>query len=114
MKFLNLCLKKTIKRKGYNGQKNIRILIRIELFLQMRVHFNYIHQKKVWQFPSRKKVFRSVKYLPKVHVWECFSASGFDKLFCFQRNLNAEFMCTIYEQGLLTSTSKLFGESNID
>ena len=59
-------------------------------------------------------MFRSVKHPPKVHVWGCFSASGFGKLFCFQRNLNAEFMCTIYEQGLLASTSKLFGEGNID
>lgn len=74
----------------------------------------YTSKKKVWQFPGRKKVFRSVKHPPKVHVWGCFSASGFGKLFCFQRNLNAEFMCTIYEQGLLASTSKLFGEGNID
>ncbi|CAI2191949.1 11444_t:CDS:2 [Funneliformis geosporum] len=58
----------------------------------------------------RRLLFRSIKHPPKVHVWECFSASGFGKLFCFQRNHNAEFMCTIYEQGLLASTSKLFGE----
>ncbi|CAI2185940.1 6442_t:CDS:2 [Funneliformis geosporum] len=73
-----------------------------------------ISVETVWQFPGRKKVFRSVKYSPKVYVWGCFSASGFDKLFCFQRNINAEFMCTIYEQGLLASISKLFGEGNID
>ena len=59
-------------------------------------------------------MFRSVKHSPKVQVWGCFSASGFGKLFCFQRNLNAEFMYTIYEQGLLTSISKLFGKGNID
>ena len=43
----------------------------------------YTSKKKVWQFPGRKKVFRSVKHPPKVHVWGCFSASGFGKLFCF-------------------------------
>ncbi|CAI2186031.1 13179_t:CDS:2 [Funneliformis geosporum] len=37
----------------------------------------YTSKKKVWQFPGRKKVFRSVKHPPKVHVWGCFSASGF-------------------------------------
>src|SRR5215208_6693137 len=58
MKFLNLCLKKTIERKGCNRQKNIRILIGIELFLQMRVHFNYIHQKKRFgSFLVEKKCF---------------------------------------------------------
>jgi len=71
-------------------------------------------KKKVWQFAGRKKVFRSIKHPPKIHVWECFSASGFGKLVCFQRNLNANFMCTIYEQGLLASFSKLFGRDNID
>ena len=74
----------------------------------------YTSKKKVWQFGGRKKVFRSVKHPPKVHVWGCFSSSGFGKLYSFQRNLNANFMCTIYEQGLLASTSKLFGEGNID
>lgn len=71
-------------------------------------------KKKVWQFVRRKKIFRSVKHSQKVHVWGCFSASGFGKLVCFQRNLNAEFMCCIYKNGLLPSISMLFGEDDID
>lgn len=68
--------------------------------------------KKVWQFPGKKKIFRSVKYPLKINVWGCFSASGFGKLICFQQNLNAEFMLTIYKKGLLPSVSKLFGNNN--
>ncbi|CAI2193510.1 10905_t:CDS:2, partial [Funneliformis geosporum] len=86
-----LLLKEYHRKKRLQWANNIRILIVIELFLQMREYFNYYIKKK-----------------------GCFSASGFGKLFCFQRNLNAEFMCTIYEQNLLASTSKLFGEGNID
>ena len=74
----------------------------------------YTSKKKVWQFPGKKKVFRSVKHPPKVHVWGCFSASGFGRVICFQRNLDANFMCNIYEKGLLTSVPELFGENNID
>ena len=33
----------------------------------------------------------------------------FGDLICFQRNLNADFMCTIYERGLLSSVNRLFG-----
>jgi len=74
----------------------------------------YSSKKKVWQFSRNKKVYRTVKHPTKVHVWGCFSASGFGKLICFQRNLDANFMCSIYEQGLLASISGLFGEGNID
>jgi transposase len=74
----------------------------------------YSSKKKVWQFARNKKVFRTVKHPPKIHVWGCFSASGFGKLVCFQRNLDANFMCSIYEQGLLASARELFGEGNID
>jgi transposase len=69
--------------------------------------------KKVWQFPGKRKVFRSVKHPLKVNVWGCFSASGFGELFCFQRNLNAEYMITVYRKGLLPSVEKLFGEDSI-
>lgn len=65
--------------------------------------------KKVWNFSRRKKIIRTVKHPLKVHVWGCFSASGFGDLICFQRNLNADFMCTIYERGLLSSVNRLFG-----
>ena len=49
-----------------------------------------------------------------MHVWGCFSTSGFGKLICFQRNLDSLFMCTIYENGLLPSACMLFGEGNIE
>jgi hypothetical protein len=47
-------------------------------------------------------------------VWGCFSALGFGKLVCFRRNLNGEFMCKVYEQGLLPSSSEFFGMGNLD
>jgi transposase len=71
-------------------------------------------KKKVWQFIERKKVFRTVKHPPKVHVWGCFSVLGFGELVCFQRNLDANFMCEIYKKGLLPSVSEFFGEGNLD
>lgn len=70
--------------------------------------------KKVWQFIGRRKVFRTVKHSQKVHVWGCFSARGFGKLICFQRNLDARFMCSIYERGLLASSEMFFGEDNLE
>lgn len=71
-------------------------------------------KKKVWQFGKRKKICRTVKHSAKVHVWGCFSALGFGKLVCFRRNLNGEFMCKVYEQGLLPSSSEFFGAGNLD
>ena len=71
-------------------------------------------RKKVWQFIERKKVFHTVKHPQKVHVWGCFSSSGFGKLVCFQRNLDANFLCKIYEKGLLPSACKLLGKDNIE
>ena len=44
----------------------------------------------------------------------CLSASGFGRLICFQQNLNAEFMCNIYERGLLASANGFFGDGNLD
>jgi transposase len=68
----------------------------------------YRSSRKVWQFGGRRKVFRTVKHPQKVHVWGCFSARGFGKIICFQTNLDAHFMCTIYERGLLASVDELF------
>jgi transposase len=68
---------------------------------------------KVWQFPGRRKVFRSVKHPLKVNVWGCFSAVGFGKLVCFQQNLNADFMITLYKRGLIPSVNMLFGEGYV-
>ncbi|GBB95132.1 hypothetical protein RclHR1_24820003 [Rhizophagus clarus] len=70
--------------------------------------------RKVWKFVGRPKIFRTVKHPQKVHVWGCFSFSGFGKLICFERNLDALFMCSIYERGLLPSACELFGEDSID
>jgi transposase len=67
---------------------------------------------KVWQFPGRRKIFRSVKHPLKINVWGCFSASGFGKLVYFQQNLNAEFMVTVYKRGLLPSVEHLFGDDS--
>jgi transposase len=66
--------------------------------------------KKAWQFPGKRKVTRSVKHPLKLHVWGCFSSSGFGRLVCFGCNLNAKFMITVYERGLLPSVVELFGE----
>ena len=74
----------------------------------------YRSNRKVWQFIGRRKVFRTVKHPQKIHVWGCFSASGFGKLICFRNNLDSVFMCKIYEKGLLPSISKLFGQDNIE
>jgi transposase len=74
----------------------------------------YQSHRKVWQFIERRKVFRTVKHPPKVHVWGCFSARGFGKPILFQQNLDARFMCTIYEKGLLASAHEFFGEGYLD
>jgi len=66
------------------------------------------------ELPWEKKVVRTVKHPAKVHVWGCFSAQGFGEIICFERNLDAEFMCNIYKRGLLPSAAKLFGEGNKD
>jgi len=67
---------------------------------------------KVWQFPGQRKIFRSVKHPLKINVWGCFSASGFGELVYFQRNLNADFMVTVYKRGLLPSVEYLFGDDS--
>ncbi len=74
----------------------------------------YQSNRKVWQFIGRRKVFRTVKHPQKVHVWGCFSSLGFGKLLSFQRNLDALYMCSIYERGLLPSACEFFGEGNIE
>lgn len=66
--------------------------------------------KKAWQFVGARKITRSVKHPLKVHVWGCFSSSGFGRLVCFTRNLNAQYMTTLYETALLPSAVDLYGE----
>src|SRR5215470_18790718 len=69
----------------------------------------YLNQpiRKTWNLPGKRKIVRTVKHPAKVHVWGCFSASGFGELVCFEKNLDAKFMCTIYEKGLLPSAEEL-------
>ena len=66
--------------------------------------------KKAWQFVGARKITHSVKHPLKVHVWGCFSSSSFGRLVCFTRNLNAQYMTTLYETALLPSAVDLFGE----
>jgi Transposase/DDE superfamily endonuclease len=70
--------------------------------------------RKVWQFAQSRKVFYTVKHPQKVHVWGCFLAKGFGKLICFERNLDALFMNSIYERGLLPSACEFFGQGNMN
>lgn len=74
----------------------------------------HLSPKKVWNFPGKKKIFRTVKHSIKINVWGCFSASGFGRLICFRQNLNGAYMCEIYKRGLLPSAEKHFGQGNLD
>jgi len=53
-------------------------------------------------------VYPTVKHSAKVHARGCFSSKGFGKLFLFTKNLDAKYMCTIYEKALLPSASSWF------
>ncbi|CAF3107265.1 unnamed protein product [Rotaria sp. Silwood2] len=69
-------------------------------------------RKYTWQHPGERKVVRTIKYPVKVNVWGCLSSKGFGRVFCFQNNLNSEFLCQkIYRKALLPSAHKHFGES---
>jgi hypothetical protein len=63
-------------------------------------------KRRAWNFPGRKKVVRTLKHLIKVNAWGCFSSKGFGKIICFKKNLNAQLMCKIYENGLLPTSRK--------
>ena len=39
----------------------------------------------------------------------CFSSKGFGRIICFKQNLNADYMCRIYQYGLLPTPRKQFG-----
>ncbi len=68
--------------------------------------------RRLWQFPLKRKVTRSVKHPLKVHVWGCFSAQGFGSIIFFTQNLNGKYMCIIYRKGLLPSAAQLFTDSD--
>eukprot|EP00727_Mastigamoeba_balamuthi_P004543 m51a1_g14087 hypothetical protein (1760) ;mRNA; f:18686-31090 len=50
-----------------------------------------------------------LKHPGKVHVWGCFSAEGFGRLYTFTCNLNSKKLCHIYNKALLPSAKKMFG-----
>ena len=60
----------------------------------------------VWNLPEKKKIARTVKHSTNVDIWACFSCQSFDRIVCFKRNLNAEFMCGTYKRG---TVRKQFG-----
>ena len=62
-----------------------------------------------WNLPGKKKVIRTVKHPLKVNVWGCFSSKGFGRIVCFRQNLDAKFLCEIYQYGLLPTARKHFG-----
>lgn len=70
--------------------------------------------KRAWSTKDGKMLQRSVKHPGKVHVWGCFTKQGFGKLIMFTRNLDANFMTTIYRRGLLPSTDMWFGAGSRD
>ena len=41
-----------------------------------------------------------------------FSSRGFDCIICFKNNLNAKFLCKIYQRGLLPTVEDQFGSGN--
>ena len=59
------------------------------------------------------RIIRTIKHSPKIHVWGCFSAHRFGKLYFFTGTLTAEKMNIIYEKALLSSVSK-FGFRDTD
>lgn len=58
-----------------------------------------------WSKGRNRVVKRIVKHPQKIHVWACFCANGFGRLFIFKNNLNALLMVRIYERALLPSLS---------
>lgn len=74
----------------------------------------YNYWRKAWTTKSNRFVQRTVKHPKKVHVYGCFSSKGFGRLIIFTRNLDAQFMVKLYQNGLLKSIEKLFGRGNRD
>jgi len=74
----------------------------------------FANPTKRWVHKNLGIQFRKVKHPTKVHVYGCFSNSGFGKLICFTKNLNAPRLIMLYEKGLLPSTTTLFGPDKTD
>lgn len=67
---------------------------------------------KVWRKKGQRVVFRTRKHPGKIHLWGCFARNGFGAAYTFVENLNADVLCTIYEQALRPSIKKLFGAAD--
>ncbi|CAG8730989.1 19037_t:CDS:2 [Cetraspora pellucida] len=65
---------------------------------------HHLHKGGAWYINPLSKPFFTERHR------ENPKKKGFGKLILFQKNLNAKFMITIYEKGLLLSASKLFGQ----
>ena len=64
------------------------------------------YKRKFWGTSKMKRIIRTIKHPPKIHVSGCFSAHGFGKLYFFIGILTAEKMNIIYEKVLLSSVRK--------
>ena len=69
-------------------------------------------KQHVWYLSKKKKVIRTVKNPVKANVWHCFSSSGFDRIYCFRGNLNADLLCKIYKYYHLPTARNQFGRKS--
>lgn len=67
----------------------------------------FYHKRRYWQYPGQRLVVETVKHPVKVHVWGCLSSKGFGRLYIFQKNLDANLLCKIYQKALLSSIETL-------
>src|SRR5438128_3222376 len=97
-------LTENVRKISYSGQKHRNLEWNKVIFTNESTFQLNQSIGKAWQFSGKRKIIRTVKHpFPKGSC--CFSASGFGRLICFQQNLNAEFMCNVYEKGLLASAN---------
>ena len=68
--------------------------------------------KKVWRQRGEIIKVPTVKHSAQVHVWACFSEKGFGNIYCFTNTLNADLLCKIYKNTLLSSAKIFFGKNN--
>lgn len=64
--------------------------------------------RMVWRRRGEAVLHRTVKHPKKVHLWGCFSANGFGRIYMFEQNLNSQLLKKIYNKALLPSAKNLF------
>ncbi len=64
--------------------------------------------KRLWRRRGERILHRTIKHPTRCHVWGCFSSQGFGKLHLFSENLDARYLCKIYQQTLLSSAEMWF------